>query len=248
MGSLEDVHLLTVDRQPTDDDLYADPVCDLILVGGVPGAGKSTAIAQATDDLDSVQAIDPEHVSCWLRRRLPAGTPYRSYRWLVHLAHTVRVLTSLLIGPIPGRQLVVHDPGTRVRRRGLFLALAHLAGWRPILLYLDVDRSAAEEGQLRRGRVVRSFDEHWQQWQVLRPTLARSVTSEPVILVDRAHAGDTLRQLCRQSSRLRAGPRVGSQKATSASRTRAASTISWGRTQPRPATMEPVRTSSWANT
>lgn len=237
---------MTVDLQPTDEDLSADPVYDLILVGGVPGAGKSTAIAQATDDLDHVQTVDPEHVSFWLRRQLP-GTPYRRYRWVVHLAHTVRVLTSLLIGPIPGRQLVVHDPGTRVRRRGLFLAVAHLAGWRPVLLYLDVDRSAAEEGQLRRGRVVRSFEEHWQQWQVLRPALARSGTSEPVILVDRAHAGGTLRQLCRQSSRLRAGPKVGSQKATSASSARAASAISCGRTQPRPATMVPVRTSSWAN-
>lgn len=248
------MHLSTVDLQPVDENLCAEPAHDadlahdLVLVGGVPGAGKSTAIAQATDDLDHVYAVDPEHVSAWLRRQLPSGTPYRGYRWLVHLVHTVRVLALLLSGPVPPRQLVVHDPGTRARRRGLFLALAHLAGWRPILLYLDVDRSAAEDGQRRRGRVVRSFDQHWQQWQVLRPALARSRGSDAVVLVDRAHAARTLRQLCRHSSRLRAGPNVGSQKTTSPNRARAANIISCGRTQPRPTTIAPVRTRNWANT
>ena len=48
---------------------------DLVLVGGVPGAGKTTAIARATDDLAHVGAIDPEHVSWWLRQRLPAAGP-----------------------------------------------------------------------------------------------------------------------------------------------------------------------------
>ena len=48
---------------------------DLVLVGGVPGAGKSTAIARATDDLAHVGSVDPEHVSWWLRRRLPAEVP-----------------------------------------------------------------------------------------------------------------------------------------------------------------------------
>ena len=46
---------------------------DLVLVGGVPGAGKTTAIARATDDLAHVRAIDPEHVTWWLRQRLPDG-------------------------------------------------------------------------------------------------------------------------------------------------------------------------------
>ena len=181
---------------------------DLVLVGGVPGAGKSTAIARATDDLAHVRAVDPEHVTWWLRRRLPPQTPYRSYRWEVHLLHTVRVLIHLLNGPVVGRRLVVHDPGTRLRRRSLFLGLAHLAGWRTVLLYVDVDRPAAQDGQRRRGRVVRSFDEHWQSWEQLRPALIAQPSAEPsaepgshagaepVRLVDRTEAATVLRRLC----------------------------------------------------
>jgi len=188
---------------------------DLVLVGGVPGAGKTTAIALATDDLAHVGAIDPEHVSWWLRRRLPAGVPYRAYRGIVHLAHTLRVLAHLLNGPVAGRRLVIHDPGTRAGRRRLFLGLAHLAGWRTVQLYVDVDRPAAQDGQLRRGRVVRSFDEHWQSWQRIRPALMASpdraavpdtgnsdggrdrARPEPVVLTDRADAAAVLRRLCR---------------------------------------------------
>jgi hypothetical protein len=185
---------------------------DLVLVGGVPGAGKSTAIAGATDDLAHVRAVDPEHVTWWLRRRLPSQTPYRSYRWAVHLLHTLRVLVHLLNGPVVGRRLVVHDPGTRLRRRSLFLGLARLAGWRTVLLYVDVDRPAAQDGQRRRGRVVRSFDEHWQNWEQLRPALIAEPSAqssaqpsadpgshpgaEPVRLVDRTEAATVLRRLC----------------------------------------------------
>lgn len=174
---------------------------DLVLVGGVPGAGKTTAIALATDDLAHVRAIDPEHVTRWLRPRLPGQVPYRAYRWLVHLLHTVRVLIHLLDGPAAGRQLVVHDPGTRARRRSLFVQLARLAGWRTVLLYVDVDRAAARSGQVQRGRVVRRFEEHWTSWQHLRPTLDAaahdSSAADPVLLAERMDAADVLRRLCR---------------------------------------------------
>jgi hypothetical protein len=182
---------------------------DLVLVGGVPGSGKTTAIARATDDLAHISSIDPEHVSWWLRSRLP-GVPYSSYRWLVHLTHTLRVLVSLLNGPTVGRRLVIHDPGTRIGRRRLFLGIARVAGWRTVLLYVDVDRPAAQDGQRRRGRVVRSFDEHWASWQQLRPTLVSSrpalsdpstptepsTSTETVVLTSRADAADVLRGLC----------------------------------------------------
>ena len=173
---------------------------DLVLVGGVPGAGKTTAIARATDDLAHVRAIDPEHVTWWLRQRLPRWVPYQAYRWMVHLLHTLRVLIHLLDGPRAGRRLVVHDPGTRRHRRSLFLRLAHLAGWRTVLLYVDVDRAAARSGQLQRGRVVRTFEEHWASWQHLRPALDVAARTEsvpdPVVLAERADAADVLRRLC----------------------------------------------------
>ncbi|HEY5978463.1 MAG TPA: hypothetical protein VIT41_02405, partial [Microlunatus sp.] len=121
---------MSVRRDPSPQALPTDPAAapvrqgtpassavpggyDLVLVGGVPGAGKTTAIARATDDLAHVGALDPEHVSWWLRRRLPAAVPYRTYRWIVHAGHTLRVLGHLLNGPVAGRRLVIHDPGTR---------------------------------------------------------------------------------------------------------------------------------------
>lgn len=190
------IAVVTSVESPRYLDATKDLTHDLVLVGGVPGAGKSTAIARATDDLDHVAAVDPEHVTWWLRSRLPAAVPYRAYRWLVHLLHTLRVLVLLVNGPRPGRRLVVHDPGTRARRRSLYLSLAQLAGWRTVLLYVDVDRPAAQDGQLRRGRVVRSFDEHWASWQRLRPALVDTSDTDPVMLVDRDEAAATLRRLC----------------------------------------------------
>ena len=70
------------------------------------------------------------------------------------------------------------------------------------------------EAILRRGRVVRSFDEHWQSWQRIRPALMASpdraavdtgstdggrdrARPEPVVLTDRADAAAVLRRLCR---------------------------------------------------
>lgn len=178
---------------------------DLVLVGGVPGAGKTTAIARACDDLHHVTAIDPEHITWWLRRHLPPAVPYSGYRWLVHLVHTLRVLVLLATGPRAGRQLLIHDPGTRGRRRALLYLLMRLAGWRAILVYLDVDRQAAQDGQIRRGRVVRSFEAHWHRWHQLRPALLGQAPtgsdvasgSAPVLLVDRADAAAVLRRICR---------------------------------------------------
>ena len=175
---------------------------DLVLVGGVPGAGKSTAIAQATAGLSYVTTADPEHVSEWLRRRLPPQVRDRTYRWLVHGTHTVGVIAHLLRGPAPGRRLVIHDPGTRRRRRKLLVALAHWSGWCVAQLYIDVDPAAAQEGQRRRGRVVRSFDQHWRSWEELRLTLVTAGRGYATcgdrvgLLVNREDTATLLRTLC----------------------------------------------------
>ncbi len=175
--------------------------CDLVIVGGVPGAGKSTAIARATGGLGHVTAIDPEQVSGWLRHRLPQSVPYRRYRWVVHSVHTIRSVAHLLAGPSAQRRLVIHDPGTRLRRRHLLLALARRAGWRVAELYVDVDRAGARDGQRSRGRVVNSFETHWRNWELLRPELTAHTVgggrpTDPVLLVDRSDATEMLRRLC----------------------------------------------------
>ncbi len=171
------------------------------MVGGVPGAGKSTAI-RAVALACGVPVVDPDQVRTWLARRLPAGTPYRRYRPLVHVVHTLRVLAAVAAGG--DRVLVVHDPSTRPARRVLFARLARAAGWRPTLVLVDATRSSARAGQLRRGRVVDpdSFDRHWQRWQVLRSEVlggrgpSDAADWDRLLLVDRSAAPDTLRQLC----------------------------------------------------
>ncbi len=180
-----------------------DTRADVILVGGVPGAGKSTAIRRATADLPGVVVLDPENVQLGLRARLPATLPYRAYRWIIHVVHTVAVLGRLLSGPVSGERLVVHDPGTRRHRRRLFVALARARGWRAAWVYIDVNRVTARTGQHVRGRVLRAatFDRHWSTWEEMRTRLLSLKGSDPrdphqVLLVDRDEAAPVLRQLC----------------------------------------------------
>ena len=181
----------------------AEPSARVVLVGGVPGAGKTTAIARVAAELSTVDALDPELFRDRLRRLLPEGTAYAAYRPLVHVLHALRVLVLLLRGPVPGRTLVVHDPATRPRRRWLFAWLARSRGWDPGLVYVDVPRALAETGQVLRGRVVdpASFAGHWVRWEELR----REVTGAPdalddalwsdVVLTDRERVAADLHRL-----------------------------------------------------
>lgn len=183
---------------------FRSAAVDLIVVGGVPGAGKSRAIAAATPGLAQILVLDPEHVHQRLQDALPGWVPYRAYRAIVHSTHTVAVLIHLLRGPVPGRPMVVHDPGTRRRRRRLFLGLADLRGWRVALVYVDVDRVAARDGQFRRGRALRAstFDRHWDRWQQLRERLGRPADpmTPPEFLVTRVDAASVIRWLCTGAS------------------------------------------------
>ena len=174
----------------------------VVLVGGVPGAGKTTAIARLVADRPDVDALDPEAFQERLARVLPDGTAYATYRPLVHVLHALGVLVALVRGPAPGRTLVVHDPATRPRRRWLFAGLARMCGWDPVLLYVDVPRTLAEAGQVRRGRVVDpvSFAGHWARWEALRAALAGTPDAldgarwSEVVLTDRAGAVEALRR------------------------------------------------------
>lgn len=149
---------------------------DLVVVGGVPGAGKSTVIASVAQ-APGVAALDPDHLRAPVARRWPA-LPYRAYRWAVHTVHTVLAWAVVLVGPRllrhwPGRAarvLLVHETATRHTRRRLLLRAAVRRGWRPTLLLVDATRDEAIAGQQARGRVVSplSFDRHWSRWTDLR--------------------------------------------------------------------------------
>jgi hypothetical protein len=145
-----------------------------VLVGGVPGAGKTTVLGALATVRPGVTTVDPEQVRRRLAALLPAGTPYPRYRVVVHLWSTLTVLALLLRGPTSHRRaLVVHDPATRRGRRTWTGRLARWRGWDPVLVVVDVSRGTALQGQLARRRVLapRSFDRHWRRWQEERPRL-----------------------------------------------------------------------------
>lgn len=171
---------------------------DVVLVGGVPGAGKSTAIAAVALDVPDLVVLDPDALRAWFRGHLPAAVPYRWYRPLCHLLHALRVVAVLLVGPRDTRRVIVHDPSTRPRRLRLLHALVVARGWRPALCYVDAAPLEALAGQHRRGRVVdsRSFARHCSRWAGLQGQAGRGeVASWPTLVVTRGDAVAGLRGL-----------------------------------------------------
>ncbi|WP_152366082.1 AAA family ATPase [Microlunatus speluncae] len=180
----------------------------LIMVGGVPGAGKSTAIARALPYLSGVEALDSEDE----RRRLSAiapGVPYDYLRPMVHALHQSRAIAELLRGPAGRNGLVVHDPATRPARLKIIGQLAQLRGWRPVLIFIDVDRDLALAGQRARGRLVDPdrFDGHWRRWSSLRTYATGTDEWRDALAVwpewhwvDRDHAAGLIRSVLRPAA------------------------------------------------
>lgn len=176
----------------------------LLLLGGIPGAGKSTLIRQVADRNPDVRTLDPETPARWLATRLPE-VPYRLYRPLAHLWHAVATLALVLFGPPSDRRtLLVHDPATRPGRRELLGRIARARGWRTSLVMIDVPRAAAIDGQRARGRIVRStsFERHWHRWTDDQPRLVSATTLgdadgswDRVHVVDRTRADGRLEAL-----------------------------------------------------
>ncbi len=168
---------------------------DYVLVGGVPGAGKSTAIAAAAPDLVDVRLLDPDAVRAWFGAHVPAGVPYALYRPLVHLIHLLVHVWCLLRGPGAGR-LLVHDPSTRSSRLRALRRLAVWRGWTPLLVYVDTDPVVARAGQVARSRVVHGgrFAAHCRRWSGLRDEAATGACRGwSTRMCTRDDATDTLR-------------------------------------------------------
>lgn len=161
---------------------------DMLVVAGLPGAGKTTMLNHAAPGL---VVLDSDQVRTRLAAAVPS-VPYRCYRPVVHAWHRARVVRRALArGPI-----VVHEPSTRASTRTL-LALVGVLSGRPVrLLFLDVTASEALAGQRSRGRVVRprSFARHVRRvgrWR--EGLLAERVPAgwSSVQVIDRARAGRT---------------------------------------------------------
>ncbi|MGB8022322.1 MAG: AAA family ATPase [Candidatus Nanopelagicales bacterium] len=133
----------------------------MIVVGGVPGAGKSTAILRYAGT-SGVWVLDPDRFRPRLRRR-----------WLVHLVHQALLWSATLLGPRVGT-LLVQDTSTRRRRREALLRMARWRGWDVHLVLVEVSRDDALAGQAVRGRLTPapSFERHWNRWLRLRADLA----------------------------------------------------------------------------
>lgn len=123
----------------------------LVVLAGVPGAGKSTVLTKMRADADVVR-LDSEQVRARLRGR-SSGVPYRYYRPLVHLLHRSRIAWACLTCPGP---VVAHEPATRASTRLMLLVFARLSGRRTVLLWLHADADSALDGQRARGRLIRS--------------------------------------------------------------------------------------------
>ena len=147
----------------------------VVVVAGVPGAGKTTLIRQAVDRA-AVRVVDTED-------RRERG------RRATALGHYARI-----VGAVMGRRpAVIHSRGTHgVPRRAIAL-LARLRGRPAHLVMLDAPREAAEAGQRRRGRMVPEGEMERQvaRWRRL---MARIPTREgwaSVVVLDREQAAST---------------------------------------------------------
>ena len=147
-------------------------VTPLVVIAGVPGAGKTEAFRVLRGRSPRVRSADPEGVRRQLRQWMP-WLPYALVRPILHTIAHLRVLAHMLNRG--GGPLVIHDPGTRRWSRRLIVSLAGLLGYRPMIVFIDTDRDSALRGQAQRKRLVRrrAFDRHWRRWSELRERILR---------------------------------------------------------------------------
>ncbi len=155
----------------------------LVVVGGLPGGGKTTMVRRLLGDgVPGVASLDSEQVAA--RWRTGSRVPYRLMRPLVHTQHRLRVLRALT-GPAP--VVVLADPWTSRWWRPVVVGTARAAGRAVRLVLIDVSPEDAGEGQRIRGRRIPEgrMRRHGLRWA----RLVRSAVEGPDVLVlDRRRA------------------------------------------------------------
>jgi len=130
----------------------------MLVVAGVPGAGKTTLIRRVVDR-DAVQVVDTDD------RRAEAAAHGTRLPRLLHLDHYRRIAAALA----SERPVVVHTRGTRRALRVLLLVMAARAHRSSHLILLHAGRREVEAGQRARGRTLgtRAMDRQYARWNVL---------------------------------------------------------------------------------
>jgi hypothetical protein len=144
----------------------------VVVVAGLPGAGKSTLIRRAIDR-SAVRVVDTDD------QRRDGGRASN----VRHYAHIVTAVWGR-------RPVVIHSRGTLGTLRRAITLLSSLRGRPAHLILLDAPRADAEEGQRERGRLVRRsvMDRHARRWERLRRRGARGEGWRSVTVLDRASA------------------------------------------------------------
>jgi hypothetical protein len=146
----------------------------VVVVAGVPGAGKTTLIRRAVAR-EAVRVVD---------------TDDRAHRGpLLYFGHYARIAAA-----IAGRRpVVIHSRGTHPAARRAIAALAALRGRPAHLVLLDAARDEAEAGQRTRGRSVprAEMDRQVARWRRLMTRRPRGEGWAGIVTLDRAQATRT---------------------------------------------------------
>jgi hypothetical protein len=143
----------------------------VVVVAGVPGAGKTTLIRRAVDP-DLARVVDTDDLRAAGRSRL------------LYAVHYLRILVA-----VAGRRpAVIHSRGTQPAARLAIAALAALRGRSAHLVMIDADRGEAESGQRARGRTVPAaeMDRQLARWRRLMARRPRGWASVTVLIRDEA--------------------------------------------------------------
>lgn len=177
----------------------------LVVVAGIPGAGKSTALEKLVEDLQAGGTfshpigldpviLDSASVRRWLCSRL-TRVPYPLLRPVVHTTHGARILALALTEPRP---LLVHETATRQLSRLALRALAR-CGRRPAhLVWIDVPAEVALRGQIDRRRLIRphNFARHLHRIAREHPVTAARRSWDAVYATDRDNAAAAIIAAC----------------------------------------------------
>jgi hypothetical protein len=144
----------------------------VVVVAGLPGAGKSTLIRR-TVDRTAATVVDTDDQR-------------RDGRRASYVRHYVRIAAAVW----RRRPVVIHSRGTRPALRRAIVLAASLRGRSAHLILVDAPRADAEAGQRRRGRGIppAAMEREVARWERIRRRGVEREGWSSVAVLDRASA------------------------------------------------------------